>query len=62
MKKVIAQLTKWSGEKIEYEIKKEWAQDIADAVKGQFTFIDNKKGFGIKGDDFAFVTVYEVPA
>jgi len=58
--KVIAEFIKWNGEKVQFEVKREWAQDIADAVIGQFTFIDNKSGFAIRGSDFAHVDIYEV--
>ncbi len=60
MKKVIAEFTKWNGEKIQHEIQRDWIESIVDAVIGQFTFIDNVSGFGIKGSDFAHVDVYEV--
>ena len=60
MKKYIARLVKWSGEVIEQEIKREWAEGIAAAVEGQFMFIDNVSKFCIKGGDFVHVDVYEV--
>lgn len=59
MPKIIARLVKWSGEIIEKEIKIEWAQDIANAVAGQYYFCDNRNGFAINGADFAHVDVYE---
>lgn len=61
-KKCIAEFVKWNGEIVKCEIQREWAQDIADAVAGQFTFINNTSGFMIKGSDFAHVDVYEVAA
>lgn len=57
---IIAELTKWNGEKVKQEIKREWIQDIVDAVVGQFTFVDKKSGFGINGGQFAHINVYEV--
>lgn len=60
MKKCIARLVKWSGEVIYQEIKREWAESIAMAVEGQFTFADNKEKFTINGGDFCHVDVYEV--
>ena len=57
---IIAELTKWNGEKVKQEIKREWIQDIVDAVVGQFTFVDKASGFGINGGQFAHVDVYEV--
>lgn len=58
--KCIAEFTTWTGEKVVKEIKKEWAQDIADAVRGQYFFIKNPKGFAINGADFCKVDIYEV--
>lgn len=59
MSKIIARLVKWSGEIIEKEIKIEWAQDIADAVAGQYYFYDTRKGFAINGADFVHVDIYK---
>jgi hypothetical protein len=59
-KKCIAEFISWTGEKTKQEVKKEWAQSIADAVAGQFMFIDNVSGFAIRGFDFQHVDIYEV--
>ena len=58
--KCIAEFTTWTGEKVEMEVKKEWAKDIADAVRGQFYFANNVEGFAINGGDFCKVDIYEV--
>ena len=60
MKKYIARLVKWTGEIVEKEIKREWANDIANAVEGQYTFIDNQSKFIVIGRDFRHVDVIEV--
>lgn len=62
MKKVIAELIKWNGEIVKCEIKREWAEDIASAVEGQYLFINNQSGFTIRGGDFKHVDIYEVSA
>jgi len=58
--KIIAELTQWDGKKKSYEIEREWIDDIVCAVQGQYTYINNKAGFTIKGSDFAHINVYEV--
>lgn len=60
MKKVIAEFTKWNGEKQKIEIKRDWAEGIAYAVEGQFFFADKVDGFSINGSDFAKVDIYEI--
>lgn len=59
-KKYIAEFTTWEGRKVQYEIKREWAEDIAAAVQGQYMFADNKNGFAINGGDFSHVDIFEV--
>lgn len=58
--KIIAELTKWDGEKIEQEIKREWIDDFVDAVAGQYTIINNKDSYGIVGNNFKHINIYEV--
>lgn len=58
--KCIAELTTWTGEKVVQEIKREWAESIAEAVSGQFYFADKVSGFAINGGNFSNVNVYEV--
>lgn len=60
MTKIIAKLTKWNGDIVVQEINKFWANSIADAVKGQYFFADNKRHFQINGAEFSHVEVYEV--
>jgi len=62
MKKIVAKLTKWNGETVEQEIKRDWIDSIISAITGQFFFADNVSGFAIKGYDFAHVDIYEVTA
>ena len=57
---IIAELIKWNGEKVQQEIKREWIQDIVDAVVGQYTFVDRNSGFGVNGSQFAHINVYQV--
>lgn len=59
-KKCIAEFITWTGEKIKQEVKREWAEDIASAVEGQYMFINNESGFTIRGSDFQHVDIYEV--
>ena len=59
IKKYFAKLTKWNGEVIEQEIKKEWIDDLVCAVQGQYSFFDKVRGFGIKGGDYIHIDVYE---
>lgn len=58
--KIIAKLTKWNGEIVEQEIKKDWIQSVVDAVVGQFLFAD--KELCIVGYNFSHVDIYEVKA
>ena len=60
MKKCIAKLVNWNGKTVEQEIKKEWAESVAAAVEGQFTFVNTKEKFSICGSDFKHVDIYEV--
>jgi len=60
--KIIAKLTKWNGEIVEQEIKKDWIQPVVDAVVGQFLFVDKESGLCIVGYKFAHVDIYEVKA
>jgi len=60
MKKIIAKLIKWNGEVVVQEIQREWANNIADAVNGQFFFADNRKNYTINGADFCHVDIFEV--
>lgn len=61
-KKCYAEFITWAGKKVKYEVKREWAEDIAAAVEGQYLFADNVTGFAIRGWDFAHVDIYEVAA
>lgn len=58
----IAVFTLWDGSKEEREIKREWAESIAFAVKGQFFMQDKKLGFSINGANYSNVDIYEVGA
>lgn len=58
----IAVFTLWDGSKEEREIKREWAESIAFAVKGQFFMQDKKLGFSINGANYSNVEIYEVGA
>ena len=40
------------------KIAEENIDDIVDAVEGQFTFINNKTGFAIKGENIAHVDIW----
>jgi len=60
MKKYIAELTKWNGEKEEIEIKETWINDIVFAAEGQFFFANNKEGFEFNGCNYKHVDIYEV--
>lgn len=60
MKKYIAELKRWNGEKEEVEIKKEWINDIVFAVESQCLFVNNKEGFEINGSNYCHVDIYEV--
>ena len=62
MKKCIAIFTKWDGEIVEQEVKREWVEDIAMAVEGQFTYVDRNSNLCIKGSDFYHVDIFEVEA
>lgn len=57
-KKIVATFTTWMNSKVEYEIKKEYIQDIVDAVEGQYTYYNNVQGFGIKGGQFKWVDIW----
>lgn len=56
----IAELTKWNGEKETIKIKKEWINDIVDAIEGQFYFQDNDKNFAIVGMNYCHVDIYSL--
>ena len=60
MKKIVAELIKWNGEKVEHEIERDWIDSIVSAITGQYFFVDNVSGFSINGCDFCHVNVYEV--
>lgn len=55
---MIAVLYYWNGSKEEVQIKKEWIDDIVDAVEGQYYFCGN--GIAINGGDIFKVDIYEV--
>jgi len=59
--KVIAEFTKWNGEKEEHEIEREWIDDIVFAVEAQM-FVSIKDKFSIQGGNFSHVDIYEVVA
>ena len=52
---MLAKFTKWNGDQFTYKVSLEWINDIAGAVKGQYYFVDNVKGFCIDGAQFAQV-------
>lgn len=55
--KYYAILRHWNRTVSVIEIKKEWIDDIVSAVQGQYTFVDNKSGFGVRGQDIMDVTI-----
>ena len=57
---IVAHITYWSGSTEDVEIKREWIDGIVSAVKGQYTFFDNKEGFHIRGQYISKVDIYEV--
>lgn len=55
--KIYAELTYWNGDKETVEIKEEYIDDIVSAVKGQYTFIDNKNHFAVCGGSIYHVDI-----
>lgn len=59
-KKIIAEFTRWDGEKETMEIERAWIDDIVTAVEAQYTIINNQLGITIKGGAYCHVDIYEV--
>lgn len=59
-KKIIAEFTRWDGEKETMEIERAWIDDIVTAVEAQYTIINNQLGIIIKGGTYCHVDIYEV--
>lgn len=57
--KYYAELHFWFNKPETIEIQKEHINDIVSAVEGQYTFIDNKTGLEIHGEQIAYVNIIE---
>lgn len=52
-------LTDWDGEQKVVEIKKEWLDDILDAVAGQYYLANKVKGYEFDGTNYSEVVVVD---
>ena len=59
-KKIIAEFTRWDGEKETREIERAWIDDIVTAVEAQYTIVNNQLGITIRGGTYCHVDIYEV--
>ena len=59
-KKIIAEFTRWDGEKETREIERAWIDDIVTAVEAQYTIVNNQLGITIKGGTYCHMDIYEV--
>lgn len=57
-RKYYAELLYWNGTKETIEIRKKFIQDIVDAVRGQFTFINRETGLCVYGGSIHTVNIY----
>lgn len=59
-KTIIAEFTRWDGEKEIREIERAWIDDIVAAVQAQYTIVNNELGITIRGGTYCHVEIYEV--